>query len=464
MTSMTRRSLIPLYAALAALVAPAAASADAVVAELTRDTPIAAYGGVVAWSGYDAASGRYRLIVRRGDQAAPAPIAGSRRAFDVSLGPDARGRVVALYTRCRTANHGCDVYRYDVQARREHKVLGVSSPTKDEAWPVQWRGRLAFVRRAWAYVPDAVGAPGVPGKPGRGERVRCDVPYVRTLSARAPSRRLDRGLCAETTGMSIRGDSIVQVTNFYVDFNAAETQVRRLRARGGAARVLARAPGGLGGYSPFSSPSQSASAVWLTRTGFREGVPTGFLRIDLTSGRLTAINPNVPLAGRVARDERGVFWYVQGPEPGWDYHGEPPFCTSELQPCRLLRASASPFVAATRTLMPQVRISVAGSGQISVRPGEPLVLSGDISRPIVRGNTVVGREPLPQVSLELMRNDSEDGEGPFTATGLTATTDQAGRWTFSLSQPPASAFFAAAAPAIRIASQTVVVTATAGSR
>jgi hypothetical protein len=464
MTSMSRRSLFPLYAVLAALVPPAAASADAVVTELTRDTPIAAYGGVVAWSGYDAATGRYRLVIRRGDQAAPATIADSRRAFDVSLGPDARDRVVALYTRCLTPNHGCDVYRYDVGARSERKVAAVSSTTRDEAWPVQWGDRLAFVRRAWAYVPDPVLAPGVPGKRGRGERVRCDVPYVKTLSARAPSRRLDRGLCAETTGMSIRGDSIVQVTNFYVDFNAAETQVRRLRARGGAARVLARAPGGLGGYSPFSSPSQSASAVWLTRTGFREGVPTGFLRIDLASGRLTVIIPNVPLAGRVARDERGTFWYVQGPEPGWDYHGEPPFCTSELQPCRLLRASASPFSAAKRTLMPQVRVSVAGSGQISVRPGEPLVLSGDISRPIVRRNTVVGREPLPQVSLELMRNDSEDGEGPFTATGLTTTTDQAGRWTLTPSQPPASAFFAAAAPAIRIASQTVFVTATAGSR
>ena len=143
MTSMPRRSLFPLYAALAALVAPAAASADAVVTELTRDTPIAAYGGVVAWSGYDAATGRYRLVIRRGDQAAPVPIADSRRAFDVSLGPDARGRVVALYTRCRTPNHGCDVYRYDVGARSERKVAAVSSTTRDEAWPVQWGDRLA---------------------------------------------------------------------------------------------------------------------------------------------------------------------------------------------------------------------------------------------------------------------------------------------------------------------------------
>jgi hypothetical protein len=462
MTSMTRRSLFPLYAALAALVAPAAASADAVVAELTRVTPIAAYGGVVAWSGYDAASGRYRLVVGRGDQAAPAPIAGSRRAFDVSLGPDARGRVVALYTRCRTANHGCDVYRYDVQARRERKVLGVSSPTKDEAWPVQWRGRLAFVRRARAYVLDGYSPrPDPQGKRGGGTLVECDVPYVKTLSARAPSRRLDRGFCAPTTGMSIRDDRIVQVTDLDVGGAGSETQVRVLRSDGGVVRVLARSPGGEGGYSPFSSPSQSASAVWLTRTGLREGVPTGFLRIDLASGRLTVINSNAPLAGRVARDERGTFWYVQGPEPGWDYHGEPPFCTSEIQPCRLLRASASPFSSATRALLPRLRFSVGEWQDITGPSNEPIVLSGDLTRAFVRNSTVLHREPLGAVSLELLR--SNDPEGPLAATGLTTTTDQAGRWSFSLSQPPSTAYFRVVARAIGIASRAVAVTATAGS-
>jgi hypothetical protein len=34
-----------------------------------------------------------------------------RRAFDVSLGPDSRGHVVALYTRCRSAGQGCDIVR-----------------------------------------------------------------------------------------------------------------------------------------------------------------------------------------------------------------------------------------------------------------------------------------------------------------------------------------------------------------
>jgi hypothetical protein len=134
-------------------------------------------------------------------------------------------------------------------------------------------------------------------------------------------------------------------------------------------------------------------------------VPTGFLRIDLVSGRLTVINPNVPLAGRVARDERGAFWYVQAPEPPEEYYGEPPFCTSALEPCRLIRASASPFSSATRALIPRLRISVGASGDVSRPSSEPIVLFGDLTRPIVRRSTVVRREPLRAVSLELLRSD-----------------------------------------------------------
>ena len=236
----------------------------------------------VWWRGsdYDAATARYRLVVRRGAQAMHASIASSRRPFDVSLGPDSRGRVVALYTRCRTASHGCDVYRYDVLARRERKDVSVSSPTMDEAWPVQWRDHLAFVRRARAYVVDGYSLrPDPRGKRGGGQLMDCDVPYVKSLSTPAPSRRLDRGLCAPTTGMSIRGERIVQVTDLDQGGAGSESQVRVLRTQGGAGRVLARAVGGEGGYSPFASPSQSATDIYLTRTGFREGTSSGvFLR------------------------------------------------------------------------------------------------------------------------------------------------------------------------------------------
>jgi hypothetical protein len=448
MTSKVTLGVSFLGMVVGALLVVAPAGADEVVAELTRDTPIAAYGGVVAWSDYDAATARYRLVIRRGALAMHASMASSRRPFDVSLGPDSHGRVVALYTRCRTANHGCDVYRYDVLARRERKDVSVSSPTMDEAWPVQWRDHLAFVRRARAYVVDGYSPrPDPRGKRGGGELVDCDVPYVKSLSTPAPSRRLDRGLCAPTTGMSIRGERIVQVTDLNQGGAGSESQVRLLRTQGGAGRVLARARGGEGGYSPFASPSQSATDIYLTRTGFREGTSSGvFLRFTGSRRTPTVVQPNVRVAGRMARDERGAYWYVQAPEPPMEDHYEPPFCVSPLEPCRLVRASASPFSPVTRALPPRLRVTVEKSGCIRRPSSAPIVLSGDLTRTIVRRSAIVRREPLRGVSLELLHSDRPEGRGPFAPIGLTTMTDQAGRWSLSLSNALSSeGFFAVVA-------------------
>src|SRR5687767_14059742 len=127
---------------LAGLLAPSSAGADDIVADLARDTPISAYGGALAWSSYDEATQRYALVIRQGGDTAVARMPTAPRAFDVILGSDTRGRPVALYTRCRTATRGCDVYRYDLRTRREATLRSVSSASYDEAWPAQWRGRV----------------------------------------------------------------------------------------------------------------------------------------------------------------------------------------------------------------------------------------------------------------------------------------------------------------------------------
>lgn len=182
--------------------------------------------------------------------------------------------------------------------------------------------------------------------------------------------------------------------------------------------VCSPARGGEGGYSPFSSPSQSAAAVYLTRIGNRQ--PMSFLRIDLTSARLTEVDPNVPLAGRVARDERGGFWYVQAPEPPADSEGGActrpfPTCQSPLlQPCRLVRASADPFSSATRTLAPRLTLSVGPSAQITGSFTDGLAVSGDLTRAVVSRGAIVRREPLPGVLLELLRTRAPSGTAPST--------------------------------------------------
>lgn len=464
-SSPTRRSPLAVLAILAALLAPAAASADSVVTELAKDTPIAAYGGMLAWSSYDAASGRYALVIRRGGVTAAARARSAPRAFDVSLGPDTSGRVVALYTRCRVAargrtpEHRCDVYRYDLRSRAERKLASVSSPSFDEAWPAQWRDRIAFARRARTRVVS--GFDHRPDSRRRGPVIDCDIPYVKTVSSRAPSRRLDRSECGATAGIAIRGTTIVHVAGVSLGGAGSESQVRLLSARGGRARRLARTGGGEGGYSPFVAPSLSSSSVFLTRTGQRQEVVQGFLRIDLRSGRLTTVPANLNLAGALARDERGRFWYVHGPEPEVSDHGDPPYCRSAIDPCRLVRASASPFSATTRVLPPRLRVEGARGQYLIAFAADPPRLTGDLTRTVVRASAVVRRDPLPGVALDLLRIEDENVPTPVAPTGLTTTTDATGRWSFALTNPPPQIALLVFAPALKVASAGVGVRADA---
>src|SRR3954468_23051268 len=108
MTFSIRRVALPACVAMGVVVSASPAGADDLVADVARDTPISAYGGVLAWSDFDAASGSYRLMLRRGETTAPAAMPSAKRPFDVSLGPDARGRVLAVYTRCGAGGRGCD--------------------------------------------------------------------------------------------------------------------------------------------------------------------------------------------------------------------------------------------------------------------------------------------------------------------------------------------------------------------
>jgi hypothetical protein len=450
---------------LPAVLAPATAHADEIVADLPRDTPISAYGGLVAWSGYDEAAAHYRLVIRRGDTNAVQPIAGSPRAFDVTLGPDRDGRVVALYTRCRTPARGrtretgCDIYRYDVRSQREQKLRSVSSPTFDEAHPAQWRDRLTFVRRARTYVKDGYDhTPDPHSKSKQRVLLDCDIPYVKTLSSRRTSRRLDRGQCGVTTAMTIRDARIVQVSDQNQGGAGSEAQVRLLRSSGGRARLLAREGGGEGGYSPYASPSQSTSAVFLTRTGNRE--PMNFVRIDLRSGRKSEVDPRLPLGGRVARDERGTFWYVQAPEPHDDFGPPPPFCTRTfptrssplVQPCRLVRASADPFSRDQRVLAPRL-LTRSRPDDIVGHFGDPRAISGELTRAVVAREAIVGREPLAGVTLDLLRNsDIGRGEGTtWQPTGATTTTDAAGRWSFAFPAPQSQAYYLVIARPLAVA-------------
>ena len=417
--------------ALLAGTAPAA-RADDLVAELARDTPVGAYGGARAWSAYDTTSGRYRLVVIAAPGAAPAhaPIPSARQAFDVSLGPDTNGDPVALYTRCSRSNgtRGCDIHRYDIRLRSERR-LAFSRLIADEAWPVQWGARVAFVRRHRSG--------------GRGEIDDCDVPYVKTVSSTAPPRRLDRGSCGTTTGMSIRRDRIIQVT-FGSPPRATrfESQVRRLSAGGGAVKVLARQGSGEESNA-FSSPSQSASTVWVTRTGVNPRPM--FVRVDPLTGARREVRANTNLTGPLARDPRdGHFLYVEGGE----FAGESCQELIAVSPCRLVDSAVNPFSSRQRALLPTLTITSPGANTAPPPAfGDPFALSGRLARTIVSAGAIVRRDPIAHVPIELLRRSDDPARPQFgellTPTGILVTTGPDGRWAHTLPVPPPRPAFSA---------------------
>ena len=102
---MSRVIALLLLVAAAVAAVPASASADEAVAETSRPTPLAAYGGWSAWSRTDA-GGRYVLQLRSpGGDVRDAPLPSSSAPWDVSLGPDAGGAVTAVLRRAHTHTH-----------------------------------------------------------------------------------------------------------------------------------------------------------------------------------------------------------------------------------------------------------------------------------------------------------------------------------------------------------------------
>lgn len=157
------RRLVPclLLSFFAALPAGAAAQ---VLATPSVPSKVASYGAVTAYSELDPASGRYRLMYDTNSDgtAEPVPVAARSVPFDVDLGPGPDGRVLAVYSRCRTeprmdrrsggaapvwtTARGCNLYRYDFRRGEESELSGPSTGATTEVLPSIWRGQIAFVR------------------------------------------------------------------------------------------------------------------------------------------------------------------------------------------------------------------------------------------------------------------------------------------------------------------------------
>ena len=147
--------LVVLFAATETVGASAQGTATT-LAELSGPTGVTALGGRVLWSTFDPSTNSYRLTQSYRGVTSDLPIAARAAAFDADLGTDARGRIVAVYSRCSSERgawdprtprwdraRGCRIYEFDF-AGHERRMSGLPGGSASEFLPTLWRGRLAY--------------------------------------------------------------------------------------------------------------------------------------------------------------------------------------------------------------------------------------------------------------------------------------------------------------------------------
>ena len=126
------------------------AYADTVLSVEPSAPKLSTVGGAAAWSTFDASAGAWFLVIRQGGAIERAAIAPRSVPFDVDLGRDDAGRLVAAYSRCDrdpdiapSLGRGCDLYVYDLASRQERLLRGPSSEAASEYMPSLAAGRVA---------------------------------------------------------------------------------------------------------------------------------------------------------------------------------------------------------------------------------------------------------------------------------------------------------------------------------
>ncbi len=283
--------------------APIWPAAGAVEERQQFGTSISGFGGWLVWSRYDAKRRVYRLVALHEGRVRTLAIRSRSVAFDVDLGPDARGRAVAVYSRCREepvtgppvgpfpfyrTGRGCRLYAYRFSAGRERR-LSVSIPGGGSLFmPAIWRERLVF---AVSADNGSYGWPPIP-------RI-----FVRTAGHRPRAiRGGNRGRPSSSSNgvgpsrLDIRGRTVVYAWGYLPTSDACgaseikaspltndELVVQQL---GGSRKVVAHGGCPADGNVSLLGQPQLTSTTTLTYVVWRAHSGTGFVRrLDLADRR-----------------------------------------------------------------------------------------------------------------------------------------------------------------------------------
>jgi hypothetical protein len=305
--SLTRtlRGAVSLGIVLGGLLAlPSGTQAQTTIAAERAPTSVNAFRGRVVWSSFDPASGEYSLKVSRLGRVRKLGVRTRTVPFDVDLGPDAHGRAVAVYSRCRreepvayiTDNgvmahyeraRGCHIYRYRFDTGRERRLNVPGMGRTSDYRPTIWGRTLVFAR----IFPHR-----------RGVRGAYPFLYSMRLPDGAPQR--------------LRGGT----RGWYLARSEGGPGPVSLDLRGDQ---LAFAWFALLGRCPFQTEEDYAAGlaeVWLGRLGARPRLVDRGCQGD--SG--TPYRPNDTIGAHDLGFDGGELWYVQQRASGSFFRGYVP--------------------------------------------------------------------------------------------------------------------------------------------
>ena len=253
---------------------------------------LTAHGGVLMWSRRDA-QGKHHLVQRVGTVASDAPVASSEHAFDPDLGPAGKGRVVAVYERCRKGFRRCDLYRLNVTSGRERRIRAVSTRAASEFGASVWGERYAFARQGPSREGLFTAAGGGTRFLGGSEVIQTDV-RSRTIAAATYS-----------AGERVQ----VDVSGIYV---------HRVRSRGrGRSCLVDRGDQGAEEGTALNSPVLDGGYVYWHDFTAAPSIVERVVRAPLSSAcgrrpRIQASDRTLPVGVDSIAVDRGAVYYTQG--------------------------------------------------------------------------------------------------------------------------------------------------------
>lgn len=228
--------------------------APTTIASLHGDTAIEAYGGVEAWSDYDAADHSWHVVVRRGDRISTPSIPTAKKAIKLDVGPGPTGVPTLAYSECAS---GCHVVVAGVDGSDPRVVPG----SQGASHPAIWGERVAWVSARAKVMTSLLN--------GSGRRVLGGVPHRKCYQA--PSGR-PRLVCVApeapiVEALALHGRQLALIDSFLliddgIGSSGTTTEVRTEAITGGPQRLVALLTVGEGDES-WAGPSWSNGKLYF---------------------------------------------------------------------------------------------------------------------------------------------------------------------------------------------------------